>query len=56
MQSSKRIEVSLQDQFMQEPKQFLVVQPAHLCNPVDKQGEGIETEDAAIWSVTGWAV
>jgi hypothetical protein len=41
----KRIEVPLQDQFMQEPKQFLVVKPAHLCNPVDKAGEGIENED-----------
>ena len=40
-----RIEVPLQDQFMQEPRQFVVLKPAHLCNPVDKQGEGIENED-----------
>ena len=41
----KRIEVSLQDQFMQAPKQFLVLEPAHLCNPVDKAGEGIQHMD-----------
>lgn len=39
------IEVTLDDQFDDTPKDFLVKKPTRLCTPVDKDGEGIKNLD-----------
>ena len=38
------IQASVEDQFTQ-PKLFDVIRPTRLCNPVDKEGEGIKNPD-----------
>jgi hypothetical protein len=37
--------VAIKDQFTPEPKLFDLKKPARLCNPVDKNGEGIKSPD-----------
>ena len=43
-ESAPRI-VSVQDQFNAAPKLFEIRHPRFLCNPVDKNGEGIKNEE-----------
>jgi hypothetical protein len=42
----KNTVVSLSDQFTSPPKSFLLKKPRHLCNPVDKNNEGITNPTA----------
>jgi hypothetical protein len=42
----KGVAVSLADQFTGTPKSFLLKKPRHLCNPVDKDGGGINNPSA----------
>jgi len=41
----KSVEVLLQDQFTGAPRRFSLKKPRLLCNPVDKNDEGIKNED-----------
>jgi hypothetical protein len=43
---AKGITVSVEDQFNNPAKVFTLKKPKHLCNPVDKNGEGIKNPDA----------
>jgi hypothetical protein len=42
----KGVTASVTDQFTSPPKVFNVRKPKHLCNPVDKNGEGIKNASA----------
>jgi hypothetical protein len=42
----KGLQVTVGDQFTDPPKVFDVKKPSRLCNPVDKEGEGIQHPDA----------
>jgi hypothetical protein len=42
IKAKQRLQVSLEDQFTTPAKTFDLKKPTHLCNPVDKNGEGIK--------------
>ena len=42
----KGIQATVGDQFTDPPKVFDLKKPAHLCTPVNKEGEGIKNPDA----------
>jgi len=42
----KGVQATVADQFNAPPKLFDVRKPKHLCNPVDKNGEGVKNADA----------
>ena len=42
----KGVQATVGDQFTSPPKVFDVKKPRHLCNPVDKNGEGVKNADA----------
>ncbi len=46
---AKGIAVSLDDQFTSAPKSFVLTKPRHLCNPVDKNNEGIKNPTAHLF-------
>jgi cysteine-rich repeat protein len=42
----KGVQATVGDQFAAPPKTFLVQKPRHLCNPVNKNGEGIKNANS----------